>query len=266
MWIFGAYGYLLPVITEEDDELRDHPAWNDYSFDGEFTFQVRARMREHLEYYLEHFAEEGTYGAIWATPDHDYNYRVMTTQKAFADAMHRSIMDIDYRNFKDQSLAYPRGKEYHDLLLDIWFDSCKLGDGPGGFYGPRSAENPNGYVNANTYYVDRWKDDDTTGIRRRIGDSFQNIDFGDEYPEEGEWETVDADSPEWAKDNEWYSEEDLKIDRIVHDLDEMNVPMSDWYEFVTPREFAIIQKRLKGHFSKKTIKSMRNKNKKMFYV
>lgn len=246
MWIFADYGYLLPTITEENDPMRRHKDWNRYSRNGEFTFQVRARLREHLNYYLANFAEPGTYGPIWRTPDHDYNYRVFTTQEAFAEAMKKSIMAIDYRNFKDQSTKYPRGTEYHKLLLSVWSDSCSLNE-PGGFYGPKSAENPDGYDAAKRY--SGWGSGEFVG--RRIGDSFQNIDFGDDrYTDD-----IEEDEMEWA---------DARTMGIIDDMYRYGIDKEDWPLNLVPSEFESVIPFLRQSFSKKKVKKMRQRNREAF--
>jgi len=228
MWIFADYGYLLPAITAEDDIMRKHEDWNLYSNNGEFTFQIRARLSEHLEHYLDNYGEEGTYGPIWRTPDHDYNFRVMTTQEAFAEAMKKSIMAIDYRNFKDQSTKYPRGKEYHDLLISIWSASCKLNE-PGGIYGRWTPENPNGYGSVDSIFDKYVRDDDWV-----VGDSWRN-------------ENLNIESND--------------MDELISFMDEVDIPMAEWWEYSSPREFALLKPYLRKHFSNKTIKIMSKKNK-----
>lgn len=249
MWLFTNFGYLLPTITEDNDPMRKHEDWNYYSVGGKFTFQVRARLLEHLEYYLDNFAEEGTYGPIWRTPDHDYNYRVFTTQEAFAQATAKMVMAIDYRNFKDQSLKFPRGKEYHDLLLRIWGASCNLNE-PGGAYGPWSPENPKGYKTAKGYH--NWGSSEG----RRLGDTFENIDFGDdenEDPEELAW----WDGP--AED--MLTEDDHRAIKIVNELDRMAIPVTEWPEYLTPNEWDVVEHIVfQTVASKKVVRSMRKRN------
>lgn len=260
MWLFTNFGYLLPTITEEDDPMRFHADWERYSVNGKFTFQIRARLREHLDYYLANFAEEGTYGPIWATPDHDYNYRVFTTQQDFAIATAKMVMAIDYRNFKNQSTKFPRGKEYHDLLLDIWAGSCSLGDGPGGFYGPRTADNPNGYGYARGY--NRYGSGANSG--RRIGDSFENIVFDDEDEDEG-W--FGQDLPDADDDSlDYVDEKDRKMLAIVDELDRYGIDMEDWPLNLVPSEFETVIPVLRQQFGKKVVKRMKIENKVAFSV
>ena len=67
MWLFTEFGYLLPTITTETDPMRKHEDWDHYSVDGKFTFQVRARLKEHLDYYLEH---SGSFWMLWPSSRH----------------------------------------------------------------------------------------------------------------------------------------------------------------------------------------------------
>jgi hypothetical protein len=251
MWIFAEYGYLLPTITEPDDPMRRHEDWNHYSNDGEFTFQVRARLREHLEYYLQNFGEEGTYGPIWRTPDHDYNYRVFTTQEAFAEAMRKSIMAINYRNFKDQSTKFPRGHEYHKLLLDVWADSADLGSGPGGVYGPYSEENPKGYKRA--AYYEGWGMGEYEG--RRIGDTFENIDFGD--GDDGYW------TPDEEEDEDWV---EPSVSRVLEQLDAYGFDEEDWCLNLTPNEFDLVSHFLRDYFGEDEFDRMYRTNREVFNI
>lgn len=257
MWLFTEFGYLLPTITEETDPMRKHEDWDLYSNNGEFTFQVRARLQEHLEYYLEFFAEEGTYGPIWKTPDHDYNYRVFTTQEAFAIATAKMVMSIDYRNFKNQSTKFPRGKEYHDLLIDIWTSSCDLGDGPGGAYGPWSPENPKGYKRS--LYYKGWGSGEYEG--RRIGDTFENIDFGD--GKNGYYDlTVDPEAGD-EDDEQWF---EPSVKSIIDQLDAYGIDEEDWCLNLTPNEFDLVSSFLKDYFGKKEFKKMRKLNREVFNI
>jgi hypothetical protein len=236
--------------------MRRDADWDHYSNEGDFTFQVRARLREHLEYYLANFAEPGTYGEIWRTPTHDYNYRVFTTQEAFAAATAKMVMAIDYRNFKDQSKKFPRGREYHDLLLDIWADSAKLNT-PGGFYGPRSEENPHGYGLAS--YYSRYGDDT---IGRRIGDSFEGIDFGDGADDEG-WFGQDLPDPD-DDSLDYVSDDDRKMMSIVDELDRYGIEMEDWALNLVPSEFEAVLPALRRSYTKKEVKRMKAENRAAF--
>jgi len=239
MWIFADWGYLLPVITEDTDPLRKEALWDTYTNNGEFTFQVRARLESHLLHYIENYAKPGTYGEIWATPHHDYNYRLMTTKRAFAEAMTEAMMDIDYRNFKNQSLKFTDGKVYHDLLIDVWYDSCKLNP-PGGIYGAYSDENPDGFGSVSAYDDSYWGG--YSAPKRRIGDSFKNVLFEEED---------DIDDTDWQA---------YKLHRTKEDMDKYNIPMSDWWEYTSRAEFEALVPELEKHFGNNTIKRMRKKN------
>lgn len=259
MWLFTDFGYLLPTITFDDDPMRSHEQWDHYSVGGQFTFQIRARLREHLEYYLANFAEEGTYGDIWATPDHDYNFRVFTTQEAFAAATAKMVMAIDYRHFKDESTKYPRGHEYHKLLLDVWQDSAELGDGPGGFYGPWSPENPKGYRRARQYNGWGWADYEG----RRVGDTFEGIDFGDEDEQEDSWYM----DPRFDDaENEDLPDDERKARELIEEMERYGVSMEDWHLNMLPSEFETVIPALRQSFGKKKVKRWRAENLRNFVL
>lgn len=243
MWIFAAWGYLLPTITPDDDKLRNEGDWDHYSVNGQFTFQIRARLSEHLDWYIEHYAEEGTYGPIWRTPAHDYNFRIMTTQEAFAEAIKKSILDIDYRHFKDQSLKYPRGEDFHKLLINIWSASCNLNE-PGGPYGPYSDENPLGYSPAWKYGYGRDNYDEYDG--RRIGETFGI--FENSKPKV----TFEFDDDE--EDHGWLTDADRTALTVIDEMYDLEVPPEDWFDFTSPGELAKVVAYLKRAGHKKTVK------------
>lgn len=256
MWVYGDFGLVMPAIVDERDSLRRRSDWNEYSEGGKYDFQIRGRLWEHLRYFQDTFMDEGSYHRdIQATPDHDYNYRFYTTQEAFATAVGRAVMAIDYRKFKPSSDRYEWNDEYHDLLTRIWSVTCDLNT-PGDVWGPWSPENPKGYRSA-AYYTNSW-----SKPGRRIGDSFGNIQLDDEYEDDDNKDAIfegwyEADETEWAN---------YHVAGIIDELDRNDIPMSEWWENLTPSEFEAVRPALRKHFSKNAVRKMAKSNRGLFVI
>jgi len=131
MWIFTSGGALMPSLAPLDK------ADEQYTL-GYRDFQVRARVRSHLENFIRDYMEPMglDYSEIETTDSMDYDCRFYTTQSAFAMAMSLAIHDIDYKTFKDTSerrdrkgrLLYADGKAYHDVLYRVWAVMASLGN------------------------------------------------------------------------------------------------------------------------------------------
>lgn len=121
---------------------------------GYRELQVRGRLISHLQDFIDNFMDpfELDHSEIEETPWADYTCRFYCTREAYGRAMANAMMGIDYASFKVQSerknpdgtLRYPKGKEYHDVLTSVWSVSARLNP-PGGYYAPRSPQNPRGY-------------------------------------------------------------------------------------------------------------------------
>ena len=55
---------------------------------------------------------------VTRSPMNDYLYRAFVPREQVAEVVKRSILDIDYTNFKDSIPSAMR--EYHDAALDVW--------------------------------------------------------------------------------------------------------------------------------------------------
>jgi hypothetical protein len=88
--------------------------------------------------------EPGTYSAVIASSDKDYNVRFYTTREDYGNAIKKMALEIDYTKFKDTSLKFDWGVKYHDLLLKIWSASTSLAPA-GGWYAPKTRANPRGF-------------------------------------------------------------------------------------------------------------------------
>lgn len=71
---------------------------------------VRARRKKHLEAI---FPDRND---IIGMKGSDYKWRIFCTKLEFAEIVRKSIMDIDYDNFKNSV----KDKALHDMYLDVW--------------------------------------------------------------------------------------------------------------------------------------------------
>lgn len=125
MWLFIGDGFVSAVEDREDSG----------------RLLIRARDRASLELLLDQIelagAAEGPDGRaveklvasdIVETPRADYRYRVAMTKETFAVVVQHYILNhLTYDNFKNH-VEQVRGKVYHDILLDVWFDHRELDD------------------------------------------------------------------------------------------------------------------------------------------
>lgn len=273
MWAFFNFGLLMPALVPA--KVKNRPDVLKWTNDGEYDLQVRGRLREHLQYFMDNYMPEGTFNPeIQATPDKDYNFRFYTTVEAYAEGIKQAALQMDYEKFKVTSERFEWNKKYHTILNSIWAVVCRLNE-PGGFYGPRSAENPRGYTSRGTYGGSDdagWYEKRHNTVGRRIGDTFgipdeewkrhederPMIDFGDQKY----WWEDSTDEEEHiyiAPDGEIFSV-DADTDIILEELDGSDIPMSSWWSYTTPAEFNRLTPVLKKHFGKKVLRSMRKKN------
>ncbi len=71
---------------------------------------VRSRRREHL---VNVFGRDAD---ITESTDSDYKYRVFVERRVLADFVHRTLMSLDYDNFKNSV----QDDDLHDLYADFW--------------------------------------------------------------------------------------------------------------------------------------------------
>lgn len=267
MWVFADFGLLMPAIIPE--KVKDRPDVLKWTNNGEYELQVRGRLREHLQYFMDTHMPEGTFNPeIQATPDKDYNYRFYTTREAFAEGIKNIALAMDYPKFKVTSERFSWNKKYHTILNSIWATVCRLNE-PGGFYGPKSDANPRGYSTARGTYGgwdDNWYEKRHNTVGRRIGDTFGIADEDDrpmvDFGKNSWWEDDGSDEREHiyiAPDGEIFTV-DVDTDIILEELDGADIPMSQWWSYTTPAEYNRILPIIEGHFSKKILRSMRKKN------
>jgi hypothetical protein len=70
---------------------------------------VRARRRKHLEVLFPHHEIIGMVGS-------DYKWRCFVDKSHFAELVRRTIMEIDYDNFKNTV----KDQDLHEMYMDIW--------------------------------------------------------------------------------------------------------------------------------------------------
>lgn len=146
-WIFLPGSMMMPSETPLD---KANPAFTL----GVRNLQVRGRLVTHLQHFITTFMEPHglDHSEIEETPDMDYTCRFYTTKEAYAQAIYHAMMSIDYRKFKEQTERknpdgtpqFDKGREYHEVLNSIWSVSTRLNPA-GGYYAPRSPQNPRGY-------------------------------------------------------------------------------------------------------------------------
>lgn len=212
MWIFLVGGLVMP--SKANLKTAD-PAFTE----GIYDLQVRGRTTQHLRRFMKDYMEEGTYhNEIQLTPSRDYNCRFYTTHEAFSNAVVRAVADIDYEKFKptvetrdaDGKYRYGTSAEvhtYHGVLNAIWGAVCRLGQ-PGGIYGPKSLDNPEGYGSVQTL-----TDDD------RNPSAF--IDH-------------DADS-----DMDWTPNKETILEDLLEEM--KDIPASQWEDYLTESEVELVR-------------------------
>lgn len=108
MWLMTGFGILMPAIRPPKTIAR-----------GDLrTMQIRSRRRQDLDILRAQYMP--TLGATIATPQMDYNFRAYCTPDAFAVAMMKAILDIDYLKFKPTTEDRYGDAELHTLYNRIW--------------------------------------------------------------------------------------------------------------------------------------------------
>lgn len=220
MWIFVPGGLLMPArIPDGASEGTADPAFTN---DGEYTLQVRGRVDSHLQNFIRDYMKPLglPYSEIEYTPQFDYNVRFYTTPEAFALAIGKAVLDIDYLKFKPtaERAEYKDGKAFHSVLNSIWGTVCQLGT-PGGVWGAYSATNPNGY---------------TPGLisgSSRFGSwpSFHKRDFETE--------------PELWDDMDYTPEKEAYVSDLLSEMSD--VPTDQWEDHVTHEDFELLKPYMK---------------------
>jgi hypothetical protein len=241
MWLFLPEGLIMP--SEFPREKAD-PAFMDEA--GLFDIQVRARTKSHLENFLRDRVDpfDLPHSAIQATPGMDYNFRFYIARKDLAVAVADAVLSLNYRKFKptaedryeDGTPMYAEGREYHSVLNSIWGTVCRLGS-PGGSWSVRSDINPAGYT-PRTSYTDWWKD-----RLGRHGERTTRFTEDDDWPDTryatdraSRWlvdDSYNEDLDDYLPDSE-----ERRLDAL---LDVNGIPASQWDEYLTPEQLALVK-------------------------
>ena len=223
MWIFADFGLLMP--SEVPESVKNTPEVEKWTNSGEYDIQVRARLSEHLEYFMDNFMEEGTFNpTIQATPDKDYNFRFYTSREALAEGIKNVALSIDYSKFKPTSERFAWNKKYHEVLNDIWTSLCALAS-PGGVWGPKSEENPTGYDKASRWGSSWSRHDSRYDDTSRVGSSF----FSDE------------ELREFGIIPDYEPEADIEARRLIDELDSYGIDYDQWRDFSTESEWILLR-------------------------
>lgn len=249
MWIFADFGLLMPAVVPPE-----------FITEGtENGLQVRARVKEHLEWFAENYMREGSYEPIYHTPEMDYNYRFHTTHEEFAKAMVIAMMEIDYEKFKPTAERYSWGKKYHGVLNSIWGTVTGLG-APGGSWanwGKAKVQStfPARKGSGKVLYPAGGGIGSTFGARASAADAAElSREYGsfDEWDESGynsyglsaaelenltDAELNDLIQSEGVEDYE--SDDDKERDKILASLSD--IPLEQWQEMCQEWEWPLIK-------------------------
>lgn len=226
-WIFLSDSMLMPSLAPMD---KADPKLTL----GRRTMQVRGRLRSHLENFIENYGEGLDISEVEDTPFADYTCRFYATPEAFGEAMKRAMLDIDYKKFKDTA-ERPRkltgkvpekAKEYHGVLMTIWSATQRVARA-GGYYSPRSKENPNGYS-------PNWRRGGYAG-GEYVGSSFYGGTSTPLFDDEPEWwnDPTDADDFDYTPNRE------RRALDLLEDLQE--IPTDQWEDELTQEDFELVR-------------------------
>lgn len=126
MWVFLSGGMLMPAMIPEDvlrkaatREIRD-------AVEQGWDLQIRGRVREHLEWFIENYMEPGSCSVVYESRNKDYNVRAYTDREAFGEGLKAASLAMDYVKFKDTAKRFTWGQKYYDLLIKVWSASTVL--------------------------------------------------------------------------------------------------------------------------------------------
>ena len=102
MWLMTKFGFYSVVEKQEDKEI------------GGVT--IRSRVRSDLEALREYVPQMGDIEANTGT---DYRFRIRVPKSAFATALSKISLDIDYDNFKNV-VGRKQGKSRANYYGKVW--------------------------------------------------------------------------------------------------------------------------------------------------
>lgn len=110
MWLVTRYGFFSVVQKPSDEDLT-----------------IRSRTRKDLEELRRRYLPE--MGPIRTDEGTDYRYRATAPHAAVAEAVRRSVLDIDYANFK-ATVGREQGPDRARVYSRVWEDLWLLEDTP----------------------------------------------------------------------------------------------------------------------------------------
>lgn len=227
MWIFTPQGLLMPAAVPMD---KVDPALTQ---DGKFDFQIRGRVAEHLQNFIDAYMEEGTYNPdIQLTPEMDYNARFYTTREAFAQAMTKALMDVNYEKFKPQAYDHDhKSHPYYNCLNSIWGTVTMLGR-PGGKWVTGSRYK--GYTGS-TFVSDTPSEDNTRGS---WFDRYWDVRQDEDQQEESAlFSDLHEGCGSWTDDYTPRIEDE--IDDILASVE--GIPASEWQDYLGEYEWGLVR-------------------------
>jgi hypothetical protein len=112
MWVFTPDGF-YSVVQKPQDRKKN-------------TLTVRTRNRGDMDALVaNHFPDAEPYKVKHS----DYEWRIRVPKAAWAQAVQRMAMDIDYSNFKDE-VTRRQGWDRHDVYLRVWQALLSISDRP----------------------------------------------------------------------------------------------------------------------------------------
>ena len=109
MWLATDFGFFS--VVEKSDDIHEN------------TLTIRARVREDLETLRARCLP--SLGPIADSASTDYRYRAKASREAFAIALSKIALDLNYSNFKN-AVAVRQGKERAHVYSGVWSALAKL--------------------------------------------------------------------------------------------------------------------------------------------
>jgi len=106
MWLMTNFGFFSVVQKSGQQELT-----------------VRARVYQDLEQLKLRYLPEA--GPVQSGAGTDYPFRITIDRAAFAEAMKKIVLDIDYPNFKE-SVTEMQGDERASIYAGVWMELFRL--------------------------------------------------------------------------------------------------------------------------------------------
>lgn len=218
MWIFADFGLLMPsTIPTSVLERADTPAIVEAVERG-WTLQVRGRIAEHVQHFMDTYMEPGTFSVLYKTPDMDYNVRFYTTHEEFNKGLSKAVLEIDYTKFKPTAERYAWGRPYHNVLNSIWSVLLDLAPA-GGTWGKKSIENPRGFDKISPYADDPlWWDTYDFPAQKATGGILENH-YG---------------ISDWGG-------EDQEVEEILDSV--VGIPATEWQDYLPEYDFNFLYSR-----------------------